>query len=148
MVCFLSVNDVISVIGLPQNGRALANARQLLAHQHIHDALAAKTGLHVYPASPSTLQDLADIGCFGTQRVGAHGGQGRFGLMFRHHRNELAFVGQIQGVESEDFAKAFYFGPDRGIVFRNFDGAAGRIGLGMAGAMVPAAQKAFAVADG
>ena len=57
--------------------------------------------------------DLADDGGFGAQRVFAHGGENPSGGVGGNQGDQLSFVGDVEGVEPEDFARAAHLLGDR-----------------------------------
>lgn len=79
--------------------------RQLLPEQHIHDPLAAEAGLQQHPAG-GRLDHLPDTGTVHARRVAAHDGQQLVHPVFRHHRDQLALIGQVERVQAEDLAQA------------------------------------------
>ena len=73
----------------------LADARKLLAHEHVEDARATESGAkrHARPALGHSLGNLADDGGIRTVLRAAHGLERSLGLVGRHHAHHLALVG-------------------------------------------------------
>ena len=74
--------------------RTLTNPRQLLADQHIDNALAAKAGVQHHHTC-RRFRHFTDDGCVCACRMRAHRRQHPLRVAARHHRHQLAFVGQI-----------------------------------------------------
>ncbi len=84
----------------------LTNSRQLLAEHDVQDARAADLGLHQHHAGVIG-NDLANHGSFAAQRVLAHALDNFVRCLSGNDGDQLAFVGDIKRIESQNFASAF-----------------------------------------
>ena len=85
-----------------------ANPRQLFADQHVDNTLSAESGVQHHHAR-RLLGYFADNGRMFSRRMRAHRRQYPVRVRARHNRYQLAFVGEIKRVESENFAGTFHF---------------------------------------
>ena len=67
------------------------------------------------------------IAAFFAQRMPAHGGKNTIGIFRRNEGQQLAFVGDVERIEAEDFAGAFDFFADGNGRFIEADADAARI---------------------
>ena len=91
----------------------LTNSRELFAEHVIQDARPANLGLHQHHAGMIG-NDLSDYDGFRAQRVPAHVLDNFIRCVSGNDRNQLAFIGHIKRIESQDFA-----GPLDGFAHRN-----------------------------
>src|SRR3989338_734299 len=129
----------------------LANARQLVAAQHIHKAAGAEPRAQNHFARPAVGHRADELGA-GAQRVGAQGRQERLGDVGGDDGDELAFVGDVERVQAQELAGAmdFFAHRDGGLLDADADaGLCGDFvqggGQAAAGRVAPAANRA---ADG
>ena len=85
----------------------LADARQLFAHLHVNDALAANACVGDHHARV-LLYDLTDDSGLLAHRVLAHGGNQGFRHKLWHNRQELAFICDIERIEAEKHTGGAY----------------------------------------
>src|SRR5271166_6489313 len=97
-----------------------ADSRQLIAGEHVDDALAAERCLHRYHAGRFA-RDLADDGCIAAGGLGPHRRQHPVRIGGRHDRDELSLVGEVERVEPEDLADATHRLLDRQVAFADPD---------------------------
>jgi len=79
------------------------DAGQERAGRKIYDAGTADSGAGHDP-SGMIGDDAADQRSILTQRMGLHGGQDSFRIRFGHYGHQLAFIGHIEGIESQHLA--------------------------------------------
>src|SRR5581483_3117365 len=96
------------------------NPWQLFARKHIHHAIATYTRLHRDTAGMLG-DNFANDGGFLAKRVFAHDRQHKFGILRPHKGDELAFVGDVERVEAEDFTSAFDGFVNRNVSFLEAD---------------------------
>src|SRR5207244_13208082 len=82
-----------------------ADPREKLAIGPFEDPAASDGGAHHHQAGVFG-GDAADAHGSSPSRVFAHGGEDGPRRLRRHHRHELALVGDVQHIESEDLARA------------------------------------------
>src|SRR5271156_6902443 len=80
------------------------NTRQLFADQHIADPPPAEHSAHGH-STREAVANAPDDGGVGAKRMRAHGRQRRLGFIGRRDDQDLAFVGEIERVETEDLAE-------------------------------------------
>ena len=102
-------------------------SRQLVADQHVDDALPAEHRAH-HDLSWPAIDDATDEAGAGAEVMGAHGGKRRLGLRPGRYRDEPAFVREIQRIEAEDLAEALDRFADRHAGFVDLDAASGGFG--------------------
>src|SRR5664279_1876149 len=89
-----------------------ADAWQLLAGEPVDHALTADPGRHAHEAR-RVGGHFADHHGIATERVAAKDAEQTPGIFGRRDRDELALVGDVQGVETEQLAGPENFRPDR-----------------------------------
>src|SRR6266571_4093373 len=83
----------------------LANTRELLPRQHVHDPAPAHAGLQDHE-SVGILHDLADHPRLARLRPLAHAVEESWSVLTRDDGQELPFVGDIQRVQAQELADA------------------------------------------
>src|SRR5215210_2114481 len=91
---------------------SLANPRQRIADEHVDHAGAAELGVHDDHAR-RLLAYFADDRRFFPAFGVTQGFEGGVRLFWRYYGEELAFVGDVEGVYTQDLARPVYHVPDR-----------------------------------
>ena len=122
MVVVISINTSSGFWGLCPNYRSwrpgtpeklwLADAGELLPREHVDDAAATDTCSHEDEAGMFG-SHLADEGSVGSEGMGSHGGQDGTRIAGRDNGDKLAFVGDVEGIQTKDLARTLDFFADR-----------------------------------
>src|SRR5665647_844458 len=94
-----------------------ADTRQLLAGEPVDNTLAADPGRHAHEAR-RVGDHFADHRGIATEWMATKDAEQTCGICGRRDRDQLALVGHVQGVETEQLARPEHFRPDwnRGFV--------------------------------
>ena len=95
-----------------QSGQQSANPRKLLAGEHVHHAGATDARLHQDIAGMIG-GNFADNGGRLAERVRVHRSKNAIGVSGRKNREEFTFVGNIERIETENFACSLHVFADR-----------------------------------
>ncbi len=95
--------------------RALADPRQRIADQQVHDPGAAERGLQLDEPRQFLPYVPDDRGLL-AERVAAQRGERMIGLPARYDRDQAAFAGHVHRVDPQQLASTAYLGPDRDLV--------------------------------
>ncbi len=104
-----------------------ADARQLLTAQPVHHTATAEAGFHLHE-SVGVLDHLADDRCLPALRMRAHRGKQCVGVFGGADRDQLAFIGDVERIEAEQFACRFDCRLHRNRGFIQMDADAGLMG--------------------
>ena len=88
---------------------ALTDARQLFSHKHVDDAASPENGLHDDPTGP-VVGYLADSRGSSPQWMCLEHRQRRVDMIRGYNTDNIALVGKIEGVKTQELTEAFDLG--------------------------------------
>src|SRR5438309_10151690 len=105
----------------------LTNPRQLFAYEHVDDAAPAENSLH-HDTAGAVVGHVADPRGSFAKRMRLERRQCSSSIFRWYDADDLALVGKIEGIQTQNLAEAFDLAAERRVVFIDLDAYLRRIG--------------------